>query len=115
MVTQEAGDLSGLDDKSSPERRNLYGRWRNMLRRCHNTRSQVYHYYGGRGICVCESWRNSFDAFLEWAKASGYRPELSIERKDNDGPYCPENCEWATREEQGANKRNNVLVTLFGE
>lgn len=88
--------------------------WTDIQTRCHNPNSTSYERYGGRGIKVCEKWRNSFQAFLD---DMGKRPtcDHSIDRIDNDKGYEPGNCRWATRIEQANNKRNNRLVTIGGE
>jgi hypothetical protein len=84
-----------------------------MINRCHNPTNASYHDYGGRGIAVCDRWRNDFLTFLA---DMGPRPSPShsVERRDNDKGYEPGNCHWATMVEQNNNKRNNRIVEYRG-
>lgn len=87
-----------------------------MKGRCYNSKARSYPRYGGRGIYICEEWLQDSRKFYDWALANGYEDHLSIDRyPDNDGPYAPWNCRWATQKEQDNNKSTNKLLELNGE
>jgi len=85
-----------------------------MKTRCYNTRAKNYPDYGGRGITMCDEWRNDFAAFF---RDIGPRPspKHSIDRINNDGPYAPENVRWAVRSVQNRNRRTNRYIVLNGQ
>lgn len=90
-----------------------YRIWVDMRRRCTKSKRPDFHRYGGRGIGVSEEWYRNFETFLA---DMGERPEgTSLERRDNDGNYCKDNCYWATKEEQSRNTRQNRRIMVRGE
>lgn len=93
----------------------LYGIWNNMIQRTTNANNPRYCDYGGRGIEVCKEWKEDFEVFEKWAIENGYAENLTIDRKDNDKGYCPDNCRWATKKEQNLNTRQNHYLTFNGE
>ena len=90
----------------------IYQEWQGMKGRCYNPHNPNYYRWGGRGITICDEWRNSFEAFYEWAMANGYKDDLTIDRIDNDGNYCPDNCRWATQSEQSRNRSSNIRIKI---
>ena len=103
-----------LGDLSEGDRavKRTYNTWVNLFGRCENPNNPAYKWYGGRGIKVCERWRD----FGSFVSDMGFRPEgLTLNRKDNDGHYEPSNCEWADAYDQQRNKSSNVLLVYLGE
>lgn len=111
--TRSCGCLKGESHGMSNTRLNEI--WMGMKRRCNDPQRKDYKNYGGRGIKVCDEWEKSFIAFRDWALTNGYNDTLTIERMDVNGNYEPENCTWATREEQANNKRDNRFLTYNGK
>lgn len=92
----------------------LYTIWGNMVNRCTNPNNPAYANYGGRGINVCDQWRN-FHEFKKWSMNNGYDDSLSIDRINNDDGYNPENCRWADCFVQSNNTRRNRWISYDGE
>lgn len=99
--------VGGWKGRISP----TYLSWQRMKGRCLNPNDVAYARYGGRGIVVCDRWM-SFENFLA---DMGERPGgLQLDRIDNDGPYCADNCRWVTKQENARNRSSNVRVTVDG-
>jgi hypothetical protein len=120
-LTQSCGCLYKETRGINPHRKHSYSNTapyrvlKGILDRCYNEKSMAYKNYGGRGISVCEEWRNNYAAFCEWAIRNGYKKGLQIDRIDNDGNYEPSNCRWANSLTQCKNRRGNIIVSLNGE
>ena len=99
--TSEANKTHGLGSTR------LYNTWSRLKDRVLNPKNKNYIDYGGRGITICGEWKNDFVPFYNWAMTNGYEENkgLSIDRIDNDGSYCPENCRWTTQTIQTRNQR----------
>lgn len=106
----------GDSSKNSPNYR-LYNIWCGMKKRCLYPGHSYYHRYGGRGIKICDEWlgSNGYMNFKEWALSNGYKDNLTIERKDYDKNYCPENCCWITMLEQHKNTSKVVKISYCGK
>lgn len=111
MVKQKYGFSSCKQDP-------LYNKYHSMVARCTCPNDSRYKYYGGRGIKVCDEWRDKYGAyyFIDWARScTDYKDGLTIDRKDTNGDYSPTNCTWSTMKEQASNKRNVRIFIVNGE
>lgn len=93
----------------------LYVVWKGIKARCYNKNHKNYDRYGGRGIVMCDDWKNSFEEFEQWALRSGYEDGLTVDRIDNNGIYSPDNCRLVTRVAQANNRSNSIMVTYNGK
>lgn len=93
----------------------LYNVWANIKQRCYNEKFGKYSDYGGRGIIVCDEWKNDFLEFYNWCIVNGYKKGLEIDRKNNDGNYEPNNCHFVTRSGNMRNTRANVVIEYNGK
>ena len=93
----------------------LYNVYYGIKRRCLDKKWNLYKDYGGRGIEICDEWKNSYQCFKTWAIENGYKEGLSIERINNNGNYEPSNCKWATPKEQANNRRSNRKIYYEGK
>ena len=89
--------------------------WKNMKKRCNYPNASEYENYGGRGISVCKEWSNNFQSFYDWAINNNWSKELTIDRIDTNGNYCPENCRWANVETQMNNMTKNHYIKYNGD
>lgn len=90
----------------------FYRVWQGMIERCYYEKHKSYAYYGGRGVTVCEEWKNletGFKNFSTWSDKNNYETGLTLDRIDNNGNYCPENCRWVTRSVQMKNTRRSKI------
>ena len=92
----------------------MYSKWSGIVQRCINPKAANYERYGGRGIDICDDWRNNPEHFIEWAYSNGYEDGLTLDRKNNNKGYYPDNCRWITPREQQSNTRRNHNITRKG-
>lgn len=90
----------------------IYTIWQGMKSRCCNVHDVRYYSYGGRGITICEDWKDNFSLFYEWAVNNGYDENLTIDRIDNNKGYFPENCRWTDMKTQSRNRTTNIRITI---
>lgn len=114
-VSEIKSKISEVNKTHAKSNTKLYNIYQGILARCYKKYSSSYERYGGRGITMCDEWKNDFMSFYNWAIDNGYSEKLSIDRIDTNGNYCPENCRWATAKEQANNTRKTVFLTYKGE
>lgn len=114
LAESRAGD-NKVNYKHGGKGTRLYSIWCGMKNRCYNKNDSHYPRWGGRGIQMCSEWLLDFSNFQAWALHNGYTEELTIDRIDNNGNYCPDNCRWVTISEQNNNQRTNRLITYNGK
>jgi hypothetical protein len=102
-------------DTTRGNHKRLWQIWQGIKQRTSNPNKKTYARYGGRGIVMCEEWKDDYIAFRDWALNNGYSDDLTIDRIDVDGNYEPSNCRWATNKEQCNNRRTNVLIEWNGK
>ena len=108
------GDTRGCFITHGKSKTRLYNIWSDMKRRCYNPKNKRYNRYGGRGISVCDEWKDDFQAFYDWAIYNDYAEDLTIDRIDVNGNYEPNNCRWITWKEQQRNTSRNRFITVNG-
>ncbi len=108
-IRQKACNCRGNTYKHGGTGTRLYKTWKKMNERCYNKNEIGYKHWGGRGIVICDEWRNDFAAFMKWAKSNGYSNDLQIDRVNNDGNYEPSNCRFVTQVENKRNRSFNKL------
>jgi hypothetical protein len=107
--------IKNLNRKHDGRKSRLYNIWCAMKERTENQNNPAYKDYGGRGITICFVWKNDFTIFRDWAVANGYKDNLTIDRRDNNGNYEPKNCRWADRKTQNRNRRTTKYIEYNGE
>lgn len=108
---ERASEANKIHGKSNTK---LHYVWTDMLKRCENPKHHAYKWYGGKGVKVCDEWKE-FVGFEKWALENGYKAGLTIDRIDGNGDYCPQNCRWATRKQQSNNLSTCVFFEFMGE
>lgn len=102
---QKSTDVTDNRLKHGYNKTRIFSIYHNIKQRCSNSKHPRYEDYGARGITMCEEWTNSFKSFIKWSEENGYSEELTLDRKDNDLGYYPDNCRWVTYSIQAINTK----------
>lgn len=111
FLAEVTSKRSSLNIKYGFSRHPIRGVWGGMIERCYDKNNQSYKNYGGRGITVCDEWKNNITVFYNWAMVNGWCKGLEMDRKENNGNYEPDNCRFITPAQNSRNRRSNVVVT----
>ncbi len=103
---------NGIKTINGLSKTRLYRNYSNIKQRCFNPNFPLYKNYGGRGIIMCDKWKNDFMSFYNWAMSNGYKENLTIDRIDVNGNYEPSNCRWITMKEQYHNRTDNIYYIV---
>lgn len=106
---------SNVNRKHGLYKTRLHGIWKNMRQRCYNPKASKYDSYGGKGVIICEEWKNNFEPFYSWSLSNGYADDLTIDRKEVSGNYEPDNCRWITRKAQNYNTTRSRIIFYRGK
>lgn len=120
LKSKRLAERNRKNAKHGHSKERLHAIWNGMISRCYNPNNCCFSMYGERGISVCDAWKNDYMEFKNWAIANGYDEhaeygDCTLDRVDNSKGYSPDNCRWATAEQQANNRRSNVVVSAFGK
>ena len=113
--TRSKRPCSKYSTQNGLSRSRQYIIWSNMKRRCYCETDKYYEVYGGKGITICDEWKDNFLSFYEWSLKTGFADGLTIDRIDNSKGYSPDNCRWVSIETQANNRTNNHIVSYHGQ
>lgn len=112
LVSEKTREKCGTHLQSKTR---IYHIWGGMIQRCENPNSKSYKDYGEKGITVCKEWRESFEIFRDWSMKNGYEDNLTLERRNYNFGYSPENCTWISKGEQAKNRESNLKIKYKNE
>lgn len=115
LVWETSKSCGCVSKKHGAWKEKIYSVWIAMISRCYNKKNKCYYLYGGRGITVCDEWKDDFLSFKNFAEKNGYKDGLQVDRINNDLGYTPRNVRFVTSAENSRNKRTNVFHECYGE